>query len=154
MLSRGLAVVKKNPSYVVTLRRRRGGGSGFLKKLAIPRRFFVRISAAFASLYVEGILGAVRMSDSYFVPPLRNVVVLLSLSITRVLIRFWIWKMKLMLLIEDLERLQLKLQMEAVLQQANESLSKRLADMAIETSDALAKAKSIEPDPAVPDSLH
>ena len=48
-----------------------------------------------------------------------------------------------MFLIEDLERLQFKLQVESALNTHDEGLSKRLADLAIETNDAVLKAKSL-----------
>ncbi len=49
-----------------------------------------------------------------------------------------------MLLMEDLERLQLKLQVESAMQLDNEGLSKRLADLAVEASDAMDKVKALE----------
>jgi hypothetical protein len=56
-------------------------------------------------------------------------------------------------LIEDLERLQFKLQVEAELTSQDADLSKRLADLALETNDALLTAKSLSeyatPDPAL-----
>jgi hypothetical protein len=57
-------------------------------------------------------------------------------------------------LIEDLERLQLKLQIEAEMS-GDAALSKRLADLALETNDAVLTAKSLpersnrERDPAL-----
>jgi hypothetical protein len=48
-----------------------------------------------------------------------------------------------MLLIEDLERVHLKLQMEAARNETDESLAKRLIDMSMELDDALFRAKSL-----------
>jgi hypothetical protein len=51
--------------------------------------------------------------------------------------------MNVMRLIEDLERLQFKLQVEAALTSHDVDLSKRLVDLALETNDAVLAAKSL-----------
>lgn len=48
-----------------------------------------------------------------------------------------------MYLIEDLERLQFKLSVEALLQAEDTALSRRLADLATEAGDALERARAI-----------
>ena len=61
------------------------------------------------------------------------------------------WTMKLTPLIEDLERLQLKLQVEAALKSDDRLLSKRLTDMALEAADAVDRVKSLVCETAVTD---
>jgi hypothetical protein len=53
-----------------------------------------------------------------------------------------------MYLIEDLERLQFKLSVEAQLQTENPALAGRLADLATEAADALEQAKALSREPS------
>jgi hypothetical protein len=56
-------------------------------------------------------------------------------------------------LIEDLERIQLRLQVEAALNSENTGLSKRLADLAVETNDVLERARQLGCDANASDLL-